>query len=188
MRAAGLLVVEKGFETLSIPAISAAAGTSNQTFYEHFSSKRDAFLAAFDVTAAEGLHSVSQAFESAGPGPEAIGAGLRAMLEHIAGNELFARITFFDLQTAGPVALDRADAVMDTFTAFLQPGVAPAGVGTVPLPIVQAIGSGSWSVIQHELAHGEDRVAAGAGTGADAARSDAVSHRPSALRSSNSRF
>jgi AcrR family transcriptional regulator len=154
VRAAGLLVVEKGFDTLSIPAISARAGTSNQTFYEHFSSKRDAFLAAFDVTAAEGLYSVSQAFESAGPGPEAIGAGLRAMLEHVAGNELFSRITFFDLQTAGPVALDRADAVMDTFTAFLQPGVAPAGVGTVPLPIVQAIGSGSWSVIQHELAHG----------------------------------
>ena len=44
------------------------------------------------------------------------------MLEHVAGHELFARLTFFDLQTAGPVALDRADAVMDSFTAFLQPG------------------------------------------------------------------
>ena len=48
------------------------------------------------------------------------------MLEHIAGNELFARLTFFDLQTAGPVALDRADLVNDSFTAFLRPGFSPA--------------------------------------------------------------
>ena len=47
------------------------------------------------------------------------------MLEHIAAHELFAQLTFFDLQTAGPVALDRADAVMDSFTAFLRPGPRP---------------------------------------------------------------
>jgi AcrR family transcriptional regulator len=151
MRAIGQLVVEKGYETLSIPAISATAGTSNQTFYENFSDKREAFLAAFDVSAAEGLYATANAFEAAGDRPEAVGAGIRAMLEHIAANELFARLTFFDLQTAGPVALDRADAVMDSFTAFLRPEMAPKGIGEVPDAVVQAIGSGTWSVIQHEL-------------------------------------
>jgi AcrR family transcriptional regulator len=155
VRAVGRLVVGKGYETLSIPAISATAGTSNQTFYEHFSSKREAFLAAFDVIAAEGLYATASAFEAAGDRPEAVGAALRAMLEHVAGNELFARFTFFDLQTAGPVALDRADAAMDSFTAFLQPGVAPKGVDRpVSEAVLQAVGSGSWSVIQHELAAG----------------------------------
>jgi AcrR family transcriptional regulator len=155
IRAVGQLVVEKGYETLSIPAISAKAGTSNPTFYEHFSNKREAFLAAFDVSAAEGLYATANAFEAAGDRPEAVGAAIRAMLEHIAGNELFARLTFFDLQTAGPVALDRADAVMDSFTAFLQPGVAPAGIDApVPPAVLEAVGSGAWSVIQHELVLG----------------------------------
>ena len=101
MRAVGRLVADKGFESLSIPAVSATAGTSNQTFYEHFGNKREAFLAAFDASAADGLAATTDAFESQAERPEAVGAGLRAMLEHIAGNELFARFTFFDLQTAG---------------------------------------------------------------------------------------
>ena len=157
LRAVGRLVADKAFENLSIPAVSATAGTSNQTFYEHFGNKREAFLAAFDASAADGLAATTDAFESQAERPEAVGAGLRAMLEHIAGNELFARFTFFDLQTAGPVALDRADLVNDSFTAFLRPGFKPGISEGEPLSptLVHAVGSGIWSVIQHELAHGQ---------------------------------
>jgi AcrR family transcriptional regulator len=155
VRAVGQLVVEKGYETLSIPAISARAGTSNQTFYEHFGNKREAFLAAFDIVAGDGLIDTKNAFDAAGDSPKAVGAALRAMLEHVAVHPLFAQLTFFDLQTAGPVALDRADSVMDAFTAFLQPGVAPKGIGgPIPEAVLQAVGSGAWSVIQHELVRG----------------------------------
>jgi AcrR family transcriptional regulator len=155
VRAAGRLVIAKGFEALSIPAISNASGTSNQTFYEHFSNKREAFLAAFEESAATGLAATASAFEELGDRPEAVGAAIRAMLEHITANEHFARITFFDLQTAGPLALDYADLVMDSFTAFLQPDRAPSELGA-PLPegVLQAIGSGVWAVIQHEIVAG----------------------------------
>ncbi|HWB68925.1 MAG TPA: TetR/AcrR family transcriptional regulator [Solirubrobacterales bacterium] len=155
VRAVGQLVVEDGYETLTIPAISARAGTSNQTFYEHFDNKREAFLASFDGSAAEALSATSRAFESA-EGPAAIGAALRGMLEYIAGNELFARLAFFDLQTAGPVALDRADSAMASFAAFLGPGVAPRELRAVASPnTLEAIASGTWAVIQHELDHGK---------------------------------
>ncbi len=153
VRAAGRLVVERGFESLSIPAISTAAGTSNQTFYEYFDNKREAFLAAFDVNAAEALFATTEAFGSADEGAGRIGAALRAMLEHIAGNELFARFTFFDLPTAGPVALDHADEAMESFTAFLRPELAPKEVDATASEVsMQAIASGCWSVIQHQLA------------------------------------
>jgi AcrR family transcriptional regulator len=155
VRAAARVVVERGYEALSIPAISAAAGTSNQTFYEHFASKRDAFLGAFEILAAEVLTFSVAAFEAAPDGPEAIGAGLRALTEYIAAHRIFAQLAFFELPTAGPAALDRADAIMDAFTAFLQPGQAPSGIGgPVPGAVLEAIGSGIWSVIQHEIAHG----------------------------------
>ena len=156
VRAAGRLVVEKGFESLSIPAISAAAGTSNQTFYEYFDSKREAFLAAFDVNAGEALFVTRAAFDDTDGGGAKIGAGLRSMLEYIAGNEVFARFTFFDLPTAGPVALDHADATMESFTAFLRPELAPKEFGPRTSEVIlEAIGSGAWAVIQHELARNQ---------------------------------
>lgn len=158
VRAAGRLVVEKGFDNLSIPAISGAAGTSNQTFYEYFDNKREAFLAAFDVKAAEALLATRAAFDDTEGGGAKIGAALRAMLEYIAANEVFARFTFFDLPTAGPVALDHADSTMESFAAFLRPELAPkeleAGTSDV---VLQAIVSGAWSVIQHELARNQRR-------------------------------
>jgi AcrR family transcriptional regulator len=157
VRAAARVVVEKGYEALSIPTISATAGTSNQTFYEHFRNKRETFIAAFEILSGELLAATAGAFAAAGDGPEAIGAGVRAMMEHIAANELFARLAFFELPTAGPAALDHADTAMDGFTAFLTPELLPSGVeGSVPSPILEAVGSGIWAAIQHEIAHGRE--------------------------------
>jgi AcrR family transcriptional regulator len=151
VRAAARVVVERGYEALSIPAISSAAGTSNQTFYEHFSSKRDAFLAAFEILSTEALTRSVAAYDRQEEPPEAVGAGLRAMLEYVADNELFARLAFFELPTAGPPALDRADATLDLFTAYLRksPLLGPPLKGS----ILEAIPSGIWAVIQHEIAH-----------------------------------
>jgi AcrR family transcriptional regulator len=154
LRAAARVVAAKGFDALSIPAISSAAGVSNQTFYENFSSKRDAFLASFEIVAGETLSVTATAFDTGGDRVEAIGIGMRALLEHIAGDKLFGRLAFFELPTAGAVALDRADAVMNSYTAFLEPGTLPQELGE-PLPevVLEAIGSGIWTMIQYEMAH-----------------------------------
>jgi AcrR family transcriptional regulator len=156
VRAAARVGVERGYEALSIPAISGAAGVSNQTFYEHFASKRDAFLAAFAILGADALGTAATTFErEAANYPEAIGVGFRALLEHIANSERFAQLAFFELPTAGPVALDQADAMLDSFSAFLEPGVAPGELGgPLPKAILEAIPSGIWAAIQHEIAHG----------------------------------
>lgn len=159
VRGAAKVVCERGYEALSIPAISGAAGVSNQTFYEHFSGKRDAFLAAFDSLAREALTVSVKAFAAESDRPEAVGAGVRALLEHIAASEIFARLAFFELPTAGPAALDRADATLDGFTALLRPGTGPGELGReLPQPILEAIATGIWAVIQYEIVHGR-RVA-----------------------------
>jgi AcrR family transcriptional regulator len=155
VRGAARVVVENGYAALSIPAISAAAGVSNQTFYEHFASKRDAFLAAFEILTGDALAVAGAAFAREEDHPAAIGAGLRALLEHVAGSELFARLAFFELPTAGPVALDRADAIFDSFSSYLEPGVAPSAIGgPLPRTVPEAIPFGIWAVIQHEIVEG----------------------------------
>jgi AcrR family transcriptional regulator len=155
VRAAAHVVVENGYQGLSIPAISGAAGVSNQTFYEHFSGKLEAFLAAFEIVAGKALATTAAAFAAEGNRIEAIGVGMRTLLEQIKRDELFARLAFFELPTAGPVALDRADAMLDTFTAFLSPGAGPSEIRTpVTKTLAEAIPSGVWAAIQHEIHEG----------------------------------
>jgi AcrR family transcriptional regulator len=162
VRGAARVVVERGYEALSIPTISAAAGTSNQTFYQHFESKRDAFLEAFDLTCGDALRHAAVAFGAGDGRPEAIGTALRGLLDYIASHELFAQLAFFELPTAGPVALDRADEGLDAFTAYLRAPLAPKGIGgPVSDVVIEAIGTGSWAVLQHEIAHGRrEQIAA----------------------------
>jgi AcrR family transcriptional regulator len=155
VRAAARVAVERGYETLSIPTITSTAGVSNQTFYEHFASKREAFMAAFEEFGSEGLRRTGAAFAAEGDRPEAIGVGLREMLEHFAENELLAKLVFLELPAAGPVALDRADQMLDQFAAFLRPEAAPSALARpLPTSVLEAIPSGGYAVIQHELVNG----------------------------------
>jgi AcrR family transcriptional regulator len=160
IRAAARVGVEKGYEALSIPAIASAAAVSNQTFYDHFPSKRDAFVAAFDALAADALRSVAGTFVEAlerpdVERPEAIGIGLRALLDHIAGNPLFARLAFFELPAAGPAALDHADTVLGGFTSYLEGEPDASGEVAVPKIVGEMIGGAIWAVIQHEINSGK---------------------------------
>ncbi len=159
VRAAALVATDNGYESLSIPAISAAAGTSNQTFYEHFASKEEAFIAAFDALAGQALRAgTAAAAARRGDWIESVGAGIRGLLEFIVANRLFAHLAIFQLPTAGADALDHADATARRFTSFLEPDALPDGLGApVPAVVIEAIGGGVWAVIQHEIAH--ERVA-----------------------------
>lgn len=155
VRGAARVVVERGYDSLSIPAISGAAGVSNQTFYEHFQSKQDALLAAFRVMAEDSLRVAGSAFSAEGERPEAMGAGVGALLRYVADNELFARLAFFELPTAGPVALDQADEVLDRFITFLQEDRPPRRTGDpLGMTTLHAIATGIWATIQHQLLHG----------------------------------
>ena len=136
VRAATRLGFENGYEALSIPAISAAAGVSNQTFYDHFPGKQEAFLAGFDALAAETMQRRRRRLPAPRRErrPEAVGAGLRALLEHVAADELFARLAFFELPMAGPAALDQADRDARRLHLLLQP--AGAGRRRRPPPVI----------------------------------------------------
>jgi len=156
VRAAARVVIERGFDGLSIPAISAAAGTSNQTFYENFKSKRDPFLEAYEGLSETALR-VSSAPLEGGESPEAIGTALRTLTEYIAGNPIYARLAFFELQTAGSPALDRADKTMDLLISVLAPDSPESIGGTAPRPALEATAAGIWFVIQREVGHGRAR-------------------------------
>ena len=75
LRAAAKVAAERGFGSLSIPAITAAAGVSNQTFYEKFASKQEAFGVALDILVKGTLGRVSAAIEAEDDWVEGVRAG-----------------------------------------------------------------------------------------------------------------
>ncbi len=155
VRAAAQLAATHGYAALTIDAISARAGTSNEAFYANFSSRAEPFLEAFDALSARALALAVAAFESQGEWEGGITAALTALLTHIATDPYFARIAFFELAAAGPAGMARSDTTLEAFTAYLRPanfGASPPN--QVPPVTVEAIGGAVWSAIQHELEHG----------------------------------
>jgi AcrR family transcriptional regulator len=145
------LVAERGYPPLTIPAITARAGVSNQTFYEHFKSKEEAFLAAFDDNAAAALRATTTAFQAAPSLPDAVREAVHALLSYTVSHPAFARLGFFEVLTTGTAAQERSEHALQGFIDLLSPGAnRPPGVPSVA---EQAIAGGIVSVIQREIAY-----------------------------------
>jgi AcrR family transcriptional regulator len=154
LRATAQASAKLGYPHLTIPGISTAAGTSNQTFYQHFESKEQAFIQAFERLSRRALAAVFAAATTETEWQAVVEAGLRGFLEYLAYEPLFARLAFFELPTAGATALDQADSAVQSFTGFLEPEALPPGVPPLPEVQVEAIGGAVWWAIQREIAAG----------------------------------
>ncbi len=85
------VVAERGYAAATIGEIAAAAHVSRRVFYEHFETKDDCFLAAFDVIF-EHLETVvvAAAAPFAGDWPRQVVASLRATLAFFASRRYAA--------------------------------------------------------------------------------------------------
>jgi AcrR family transcriptional regulator len=158
VRATAQLAAEGGYESVTIPAISERAGTSNESWYEHFDSKQAAFLTAFDELMGRAFTVAVDSFEAQTQWAEGVAAGIAALLAHIVAEPIFARIAFFELAAVGPAGLERSDRALEAFTAYLRPESFDASAPQeVPAVTRDAIGGGIWAAVQHELAHDRSR-------------------------------
>ncbi len=81
---------------------------------------------------------------------------LGQLLQCFVDQPLFRALAFFELPTAGPEALDRAEAMLDVFTIFLRPESLPAGVQQrPPETVVEAVAGGLWTIVQIEIVAGQ---------------------------------
>jgi AcrR family transcriptional regulator len=158
MRAVAEICCEQGYASLRMPAIVAHAGVSNQTFYEHFANKHEAFLACYDRSSRRALTAVLASFQAAPSWPEAVRGALATLLEHIAAEPEFARLCLFEVLAAGPAARARAEARTEAFTAMLTPG-SPTDVAMAAPPrlLGALVAGGAWGTIQHHIIGGRTR-------------------------------
>jgi AcrR family transcriptional regulator len=115
-------IAENGYSGTTIAHITRAAAVSRRTFYEHFSSKDECFVAAYDTVMKELQERVSAAFEEADEWPRAIRAGIEAMLEFLAAEPNLARLCMVEALVAGPAVVERYDAAIQSFVPYFQEG------------------------------------------------------------------
>jgi AcrR family transcriptional regulator len=107
------LVAEKGYRAVSVAAIVAEAGVSRLKFYENFSSKQDAFLAAYDAGLEEACRRVAAALEGAGEkAASRVPAGIGALLDLLGARPDMARALVIEARSVGSELSGRP-----TFTA-----------------------------------------------------------------------
>ncbi len=115
-------IAEHGYSGTTIAHITRAAAVSRRTFYEHFSSKDECFVAAYDTVMKELRERVSAAFEETEEWPRAIKAGIDAMLQFLAAEPNLARLCMVEALVAGPAVVERYDAAIQSFVPYFQEG------------------------------------------------------------------
>jgi AcrR family transcriptional regulator len=149
------VVAERGYPDTRVVDIIERAQVSRKTFYELFSDKEDAFLAAFDVAAGALLYVTNQGYEAEPEAPwaERIRLGLGNFLQIIADRPTAAKFCIVDVLAAGPKALARRDSVMRQFTEYIERGRAETSVMLPPMTSIALVG-GVYELLYSELLHG----------------------------------
>lgn len=115
-------IAEHGYAGTTIAHITRQAAVSRRTFYEHFSSKDECFVAAYDTVMGELRECVSGAFDEVDDWAHAIKAGIRAMLGFLAAEPHLARLCMVEALVAGPVVVERYDAAIQSFVPYFSVG------------------------------------------------------------------
>jgi AcrR family transcriptional regulator len=115
-------VAEKGFAGTTITDITRAASVSRRTFYEHFESKDDCFLAAYDVVLEQLRERIIAATETEDEWPRKVRAGIAALLDFFAAEPALARLGMVESFVAGSQIAARHREAIESFIPLLRLG------------------------------------------------------------------
>jgi AcrR family transcriptional regulator len=115
-------VAEHGYTGTTIAHITRHAAVSRRTFYEHFSSKDECFVAAYQIVMEKLREQVEAAFEQVDDWPHAVKSGVAAMLAFLAAEPNLARLAMVEAQVAGPAVVERYDEAIKGFVPFFRAG------------------------------------------------------------------
>jgi AcrR family transcriptional regulator len=124
LHAVTVTVAEKGYGPATIVDITAVAGVSKKTFYEHFPDKLACFLAAHDVGCEAMLEAAidasRDAFQTGLEPIEQLRCANRGYLTFLIDEEPYARTFFLETLAAGPEAIARYRRCREAFVTSLR--------------------------------------------------------------------
>jgi AcrR family transcriptional regulator len=147
---------ERGFVRASVSAVRRRAGVSTRTFYDHFNSLEDCFLAVIDEGAQRALDVMLQAFVNETVWLDALRSSLASLLVLFDAEPSRTRAWYVESLAAGGWALERrAECLVVLRTAILREwAAAPESPGMIVL--VEGAVAAVLGVLQTRLLDGSD--------------------------------
>jgi AcrR family transcriptional regulator len=150
------LVAERGYRDVSVAAIIKRAGVAKLKFYELFSSKQDAFLAAVDAGLEEVVTTVTEACAPPVEPAERIEAGIGALLAFCVEHPALARALIVEAPVLGPDLGERPQRALDAFAPLLA-DAREAGEGELPADLEQTVVAGLYGLLYEALLAGKPK-------------------------------
>jgi AcrR family transcriptional regulator len=116
------LAAERGYQKTTIELIAKTSKVALVTFYEHFPSKEECFLAAFDESVAAAKEVFAELLDPEQPWQEQISAGLEIFLEIVVKEKARAKLCIVEAQAAGSASLARYQEMLESVAPKLREG------------------------------------------------------------------
>jgi AcrR family transcriptional regulator len=151
---------------LTVEAVIVHARVSRRTFYEHFTNKEEAFLAAYDAVLAQLFERVSTRIEEEESFVARVAAGLGAFLEFLSNEPAFARMCIIEVLAAGSDAIARRNGALRLFAALIEDNANRLVEGPQPPALTaETVVGGVYEVIYTRILRDEIRKLPGAAAG-----------------------
>jgi AcrR family transcriptional regulator len=118
------LTAARGYAAVGLEDIAAAAAISLQTFYGHFDSKEDAFIATYEVGHARAVSVCVEAFAAQSHWITGVHAGVTALLEFLAAEPSYAHLACVDVVLSFPRLTERMQRTNSSYADLLDFGIA----------------------------------------------------------------
>jgi AcrR family transcriptional regulator len=116
------LVAERGYQKTTIELIAKTARVALVTFYEHFPSKEECFLAAFDENVAAAKEVFAKLLDPEDSWQDQVSSGLEIFLEMVMKEKARAKLCIVESQAAGAASLSRYQAMLESVAPKLREG------------------------------------------------------------------
>lgn len=144
-----------GYAAMSVEDIIATAGVSRRTFYDHFSTKADAFLAALDAACGQLRGRVEAAYSANSTFPGGVRDCLAAFLQFLADEPRFADMMIVEVLGAGPAAVESRNRLMGDFAELVREGAARDATARQPPHLTaETIVGGVYEVVYSRVLSG----------------------------------
>ena len=147
------LVYEDGYAAASVTSLITLARVSSKTFYEHFDTAENCFLAAFEESITEIREMVVPAYQRPGSWSERVRAALEALLTFLQAEREIAALVFLEAPKAGAAVRQRRAQILALLRVAIDGGRSQCTTGAMPPALAdEVIVEGAVSVIQARLA------------------------------------
>jgi AcrR family transcriptional regulator len=151
------LIVEQGYQAMTITEISQRASVSLTTFYNHFASKQEAFMAAVDEAERQVFEITLPVYRRAPDWPHAARDVIYAFFAFNATHPEISRLGGLQVFSGGADGLDRHEAATARFGTAISPGY-DQSPGTSPIVGEAISGSLAALIYQQIRRRGPERL------------------------------